>query len=466
MAFLGIDLGTGGVRCLLVDEKGNILTQASRLIERQNLSLEEGKSEQNPMDWIRSLESAFDELFTPDSAFARKIQAVAVDGTSGTILPVSKTGGVLGPALMHNDMRAVREAESCAELFGGSCSPTFALPKALWMNNNCSLPDDCLFFHATDFLNSWLSGTTLIPTDYTSALKTGVDLEMETWSKNHLLSEIQLPPVVAPGKRIGELATSISKRWGLPKKVVLVSGATDSNAAFYASGARGAGDWSSTIGTTIAVKGLSSRKLIDPHCRIYQHKHPDGFWLSGGASNAGGEILRSRYTGREEQVERKAHSIKVGTCQIYPSTRIGERLPFASSTFRPFQSPKELDEPSFYRGCLEGMAYLESMTYSLIQSLGVEVGEKIYATGGMTKSSLGMQIRADVLQKCLLVPSNPHSAMGAAVLAAAGFHQHSIGQMSESMVSISHQVDPNKGADRYYAESFLEFRNLCENQLT
>ena len=463
MAVLGIDLGTGGVRCVLVDEKGAILAEVTKPIDQQNLSLEVGKSEQDPLDWTRSLEAAFDELFAFPSN--RNVHAIAVDSTSGTILPVSRAGKVLGPALMHNDMRAVQEAESCNELFGGTCSPTFSLPKILWMQGNCKLPDDCLFLHATDFLNAWLAGTMAIPTDFTNAMKTGVDLEAETWSKSSLIPLFQLPPVVRPGKIIGELETSKSKRWGLPKKVVLVAGSTDSNAAFFASGASQKGEWSSTIGSTLAIKGVSSKKLFDSEGRIYEHKHPDGFWLPGGASNAGGEIIRTHFSGREPQMESKARSIPIGSSQVYPSTRTGERLPFTSSSFRPFLSPKELSGPKLYRGCLEGIAFLEAMTFSLLRSLGGEVGEKIYATGGMTKSSLGMQIRANILQKYILVPSHPHSAMGSAILAASGFHKHSVGQISESMVSIGKRVYPVDDGDHSYKESFLKFRSLCNKQL-
>jgi sugar (pentulose or hexulose) kinase len=264
MAFLGIDLGTGGVRCLLVEEDGAILAETSRSIANLNIATIAQGSEQDPREWISILESALDELFATPSH--RQVDAIAVDSTSGTVLPVAEDGTPLGNALLYNDMRAQRQVRECRAIFDGACSPTFALPKILWMREHMKLRDDCLFLHAADFLNSWLAGGTEIPTDFTNAMKTGVDLVTEAWSPD--LPAIRLPEVFAPGLRFAELRRCLRERWQLRGETILVTGATDSNAAFYASGAAEAGDWSTTIGTTLAVKGLSEKRIDDPEARI------------------------------------------------------------------------------------------------------------------------------------------------------------------------------------------------------
>ena len=88
-----------------------------------------GHSEQNPAEWVTLLEDVLSELFSQPSY--RSVRAIAVDSTSGTILPVNREGMPLGNAFMHNDIRAGEEALQCKGVFGGSCSPTFSLPKAL-----------------------------------------------------------------------------------------------------------------------------------------------------------------------------------------------------------------------------------------------------------------------------------------------------------------------------------------------
>ena len=190
MSFLGLDLGTGGVRCLLVSESGEILADISRSLSKINLSDVAGHSEQDANEWISILADALDELFA--NPLHRKVQAVALDSTSGTVLPVTPSGVPLAPALLHNDGRALEEAQSCEQYFGGSCSPTFSLPKILWMQRNLELADNTLFLHATDFLNSWLAGHTDIPTDSTNAMKSGVNHRTGDWLKT-------FPPVNLPG---------------------------------------------------------------------------------------------------------------------------------------------------------------------------------------------------------------------------------------------------------------------------
>ena len=179
--FLGIDLGTGGVRCVVANVDGFIETEFQVPFKRTNLSEINGHSEQDPNDWIRSLQICLDRIFTKSKASNHEIKAIAVDGTSGTVLPVNPDGDPLGHALMHNDMRAIEQCDECEAVFGGPCSPTFALPKILWMVEQNKFSEDTLFFHATDFIYSWLAGTTEILTDFTSAMKTGVDLESEDW---------------------------------------------------------------------------------------------------------------------------------------------------------------------------------------------------------------------------------------------------------------------------------------------
>lgn len=460
MAFLGIDLGTGGVRCLLVEGDGTIRAESVRSLRRLNIATVAQGSEQDPREWIEILEAALDELFANPAH--REVDAIAVDSTSGTVLPVADDGTPLGNALLYNDMRAHAQVRACRPVFGEACSPTYALPKILWMREHLDLPDDCLFLHATDFLTSWLAGTSAVPTDFTNAMKTGVDLRTESWSEE--LPPLRLPEVFAPGLRFGVLRDELRRRWGLRGETALVTGATDSNAAFYASGAAVPGDWSTTIGTTLAVKGLSENQLDDPEARIYCHKHPDGAWLPGGASNAGGEILRSRFPGRLEELEVAAARRMTTTHLVYPSVRTGERLPFSSQDFDPFCEGDPADEVGVFLACVEGVACVEALVYDLLESLGGPVGDTIYSTGGAARSELGLQVRANLLNKTLRVPLHPNSAMGAAILAAAGFLDQPVGELSRQMVTIRREVNPEPSS--YYEDRLGEFRDRCREALS
>ncbi len=457
MAYLGIDLGTGGIRCVLIRADGSVIVEVSRSLPCLNRSHKAGESEQDALDWIGCLEDAFDELFSVPAH--RRVLSVAIDSTSGTVLPVNQEGHPLGHAFLHNDVRAIDEAEECRSLFGGECSPTFALPKILWMQRRLHLPDNVRFLHATDFLNVWISGSPEIPTDFTNAMKTGVDLDTKNWLED--LPSVNLPSVVAPGHLIGEISLAHRQRWGLSGSCLLVSGATDSNAAFYASGAGRVGEWSTTIGTTLAVKGLSKNRILDRLGRIYCHRHPDGSWLPGGASNAGGEILKDRLGERLQTLENKTISLPQNPPLFYPSIRKGERLPFTNPKFKPFGVSGAVGESEFFIGCLEGLAFVELMVYQLLEKLGAEVGPFIFATGGAAKSKMGLHIRAEMLQRSILIPQYPNSAMGAAILAIAGHTSRTVGEISGEVVNIVTQVDPPTKPDPARKVRFEQFCQLC-----
>ena len=98
--------------------------------------------------------------------------------------------------------------------------------------------------------------------------------------------------------------------------------------------------------------------------------------------------------------------------------------------------------------------------------LGAVVGDTIYATGGAAKSGLGLQVRADFLQKTLKVPSHPNSAMGAAILAAAGHQERSVAALSKQMVTVEKSIEPLARERSYHEDRLARFRELCSESLT
>ena len=109
--------------------------------------------------------------------------------------------------------------------------------------------------------------------------------------------------------------------------------------------------------------------------------------------------------------------------------------------FKPFFEGKEKAGED-YLLCMEGIAFVEFLSYELLEKYGAFVGKKIFATGGAASSNLGLQIRADILQKSMHVPEHPHSAMGAAILAAAGYFNRGVGEVSKEMVSVKRVIEP------------------------
>ena len=118
--YLGIDLGTGGIRMLAVAADGQVLAAADQALSRVNTAFTDGHSEQDPGEWMEALDQSFARLFRE---LRNPIDAIAVTSTSGTVLPTDESGWPLAPAIMHNDVRAREEAAKLG------MSPTFSLPK-------------------------------------------------------------------------------------------------------------------------------------------------------------------------------------------------------------------------------------------------------------------------------------------------------------------------------------------------
>ena len=256
----------------------------------------------------QTLASLADELRAGGIHLGR-LAAVAVDGTSGTVLALDSAGVPLRPALMYNDSRATAEAELLNQAAADFCrklgyrfQASFALAKILWLAQN--EPEvfrrAAWFVHQADYVQGRLTGRPGI-SDYSNTLKTGYDLVNECWpdwidSWGPLME--RLPRVAAVGSRVGEISAAAAEETGLPRGLPVVAGATDGTAAFVASGVHRPGDYNTTLGTTLVFKGASRKICGHPEGLIYCHKLPEGLWLPGAASNTGGEWIAHLFAER------------------------------------------------------------------------------------------------------------------------------------------------------------------------
>ena len=271
--FLGIDLGTGGVRTILVTERGSVVGTTSVAFDADTLAPQEGRHEQQPEMWWNAVCGAVSAtLGKLDAKDRQRLTAVAVDGTSGTLVAVARGGTPLRPALMYNDPRASSEAAALNAAAGAFCmklgyqfNASFALTKIAWLRSRepAVFERTSRFLHQADFVVEQLTGEPAT-TDYSNALKTGYDLIDECWPAwidSHLGVVARLPRVVAPGEVIGTISAQAAQQTGLPQGLSVVAGASDGTAAFLASGSRRPGDYNTTLGTTLVFKGDQSTNM-------------------------------------------------------------------------------------------------------------------------------------------------------------------------------------------------------------
>ena len=467
-AFAGIDLGTTGIRVILADEKGSVLSvHTEKILDSTVPSDDEKISEQDPHFWRSVLMTFLHRALKTEGDY--ELRAVTVDSTSGTIIPVDRKGQPLYNALLHNDVRAQEESRYITEKTGISVKPSFALSKILWIRNN--LPDlfekTHTFIHAADYIKGLISGD-FRTTDFSNAVKTGYDLEHFRWppaiSGVLGIPQEKLPVVVKTGEVFGELSRELREEIGIHHAVPVVAGATDSTTSFYSSGAERIGDWNTTVGTVLGIRGIASEFLVDPEGLRYAHRHPEGYWLPGAASNTGGEAGRLFFEDRLEEYDRGIAGMAPTGSLIYPLARRSEKFPFLNMDAVGFMNCEISSPLALFKGFLEGVAFVERMIYEKIECIGYPMGERVYTMGGGAYSDPWLHIRADILKKNVCRAREVEAAFGAAIIAASGVHFKSITEAIDHMVNIETVVEPDKESSTVYDDIYGRFLEECRSR--
>jgi len=466
---IGIDIGTQGVRIAIVQSNGTIIASAVRPFALNNQSREE----QSASIWWDHTWMALQEMLQQAATHInlQSIRAIATTSTSGTVIPIDDAGNALHNALMYSDKRSVEEGKLCHELavqynqdgftgFNTSCG----LPKILWFTKHYPQKATSInkWVHAADFITGRLSGIYDV-TDYTNALKTGFDVDRCAWPnyiKKQLIDQSNwLQQVVPSGTVVGKLLPDLAEILHLPT-IDIVVGLTDGCASQMASGAIAPGDWNTTIGTTMVIKGVTKKALIDPDGRIYNHRHPEGFWMPGGASNTGADWVNTDFDQNELAfLNNKAAKLIPSSHLSWPLKQEGERFPIISPKARGF-APTDLSKAALYTANMEGVAYIERYAYELIEKLSSEQVAAIFTAGGGSKSDTWLRIRSSVLNKPVYRCQEASGVLGAAICAASKTVFSSITEAASAMTQRTLEVYPEQNLIERYEENYHKFIHM------
>ncbi len=448
--YCGIDVGTQGVRVALVDLTGTERGAGTAPITGSHRSA--GRHEQHPDQWweatLSALRTALDGAGEP-----LDVVALALDATSGTVLVEAGDGRARGNALMYDDARAGAQARRAQEAghelwsaLGYRMQASWALPKALWLVENGGLEPGERIVHQSDHLLGRLAGTR-VATDTSNALKTGADLRDATWPQDLFtdlgLDPRLLPDLVVPGTPIGSVGAAAAGLTGLRQGTPIVAGMTDGCAAQIAAGALRPGHWSSALGTTLVIKGASTRLLHDPSGAVYSHRHPDGGWMPGGASSSGAGVLSQTFGAGslQELTLAAAHSVPTSAF-TYPLSGAGERFPFVAPEAHAFTIGAVEGPAAQFAALCHGLAYLEKLAYDALCQLGADTSGPVTLTGGASRNRWLNQLRANALGRRCLLPASAEAATGMAVLAASTI-DGSVTEAADRMTVIRESVEPD-----------------------
>lgn len=470
--YLGLDLGTSGLKGLLIDESQAVLGEASAdlVVSRP----EDGWSEQDPASWIAAAEDVFDQL-----AAAFDLSAVKGIGLSGqmhgaTLLDASDQ--VLRPCILWNDTRSHLEAAEmdCASdwraISGNIVFPGFTAPKIHWVRaNEPELADQIAkILLPKDYLRLWLTGehaAEMSDAAGTSWLDTGARDWSDLLLSKSGLSRDAMPRLVEGSEASGQLRSELAARWGLKNTVVVAGGGGDNAASAIGMGVVRVGQAFVSLGTSGVLFAANDGYQPDPDTAVHTFCHAlPNTWHQMGVILAATDALNwlSTLVGRDPA----ALTAALGPVQA-PGRALflpylgGERTPLNDAKIRGAFLGLEhgTDSAAATRAVLEGVAFALRDSRDALAATGT-VFDTVWALGGGSRSDYWLGVLATVLGLPLQVPvaGDFGAAFGAARL---GIMAHSGDTSVATAPDVERTIDPipslqpafDEAAERYRAAS-------------
>jgi sugar (pentulose or hexulose) kinase len=410
--YLGIDFGTSGARAIVIDRQ-------KKIINTQQSSFGNIPGDRLAQTWHDTL---FESIAQIPIRVRQNIQAIAINGTSSTVLLCDVVGKPITEPILYNDSRGKEVLEHLLAIAPKNhvvISATSSLAKLIWWSKQSYFSHAHYLLHQADWLAYLLHGKLGI-SDYHNTLKLGYDvdhLRYPQWLWDLPFSHLY-PQVLAPGEPVEVLTKDNCRRLNLPSNCIVKIGTTDSIAAFLASGANQPGEAVTSLGSTLVLKLLSRTKVTAAEFGIYSHKLGK-LWLTGGASNTGGAVLRHFFSDRElEQLSGQINPDLASPLEYYPLIEPGDRFPLNDPNLPPQLEPRPQEPAAFLHGLLESMSRIEEAGYQKLQSLGAERLTRVYTAGGGAKNLTWQKIRQRHLKIPIEVAQNTEAAYGSALLAA------------------------------------------------
>ena len=400
--FGGLDFGTSGARISIINLK-------KELKYSNSVSYKYGFK--NPNSWINSCEKLLDSL---PLYIKKNIINLAISGTSGTLTAFDFEGAPLGEAIPYdqacNDNKMLLESIAVGE--DHLNTPYSSLAKALKLITKYG--ENILLRHQSDWITGWFMK------DWTygeegNNLKLGWDLINESWPNSYLNTSWQkcLPIIIESGKIIGQIDFGLAERFQLNKKILMISGTTDSNAAFLAA-ELGKEEGLSVLGTTIVVKKFN--KIPIKEKGITTHR-VCGEWVCGGASNAGCGVLSKFFSDLEiKELSRQINTSKKTSLNLLPLNSRGERFPVNNPFLEPILSPRPVSDSLYLHALFEGLAKIELKGWEKLYELTGSIPKRIVTVGGGSKNPQWRAIRESIIN-IPIVSSKKTTSYGTALLA-------------------------------------------------
>lgn len=413
---LGLDIGTSGVRGICINDNQEIIASVKKTIQDKSR-----EALRNPLNWRKMLVQVLTGI--NDKIPLETIDAISVDGQSGTVLLSDEYGKLFdNTSLLYNDAPNEKTKHKLITLIGSS-PPSLGRAYELWIQ--ADQPQHFYIVHQADWIAGLLCGN-FNNSDENNSLKMGYSPEKKDWvfdPKKLPFSPQALPKVTTPSILKGFATTQFSRKLGLSNKCKVYSGTTDSTAGFIAaSGLQrlSPGIAVTSLGTTLAIKLVSSQAIEHAKFGVYSHKLFD-VWVAGGASNSGAGILLQYFDIEEiKQLSKKIDPRIPSPLDYYPLLIKGERFPINDLEMISRVAPRPESDVDFLAGLFESIARIEKQAYDVLDQLGAPYPNVIKTVGGGSYNQVWTSIRERVLGVEIIRAEQPDAAYGSALIAQLG----------------------------------------------
>jgi xylulokinase len=483
MSFLGIDVGTGGTRAVVVDESGKVIASAASEHEPFRAP-EPGWAEQDPEDWWRAAQEAISGAISASGKPGTEIAAVGLTGQMHGAVLLDAAGEVLRPALIWCDQRTGPQCDWLHEKIGRerlielTCNPAlpnFTLTKLLWVKDN--EPETFAkikhILCPKDYVRYRLTGTFAIDVHEASGTLL-LDVTNRKWSSEVAqiagIPEEWLPQLYESSEVCAEISVGAAANTGLAVGTPVVAGAGDQGAGAVGMGILKPGAVSATIGTSGVVFAATGKPTKDPGGRLHTFCHAvPGRWHVMGVTQAAGLSLRwFRDTfargATYDALSRTANNIAPGSDGLlWAPYLLGERTPHldsnATAAFVGITASHTASH--FTRAILEGVAFSLRDTFTLFAELGIPVNG-VRLGGGGARSPLWRKIQTDIYGfPTEILTAEEGGAYGAALLAGVGVKAWpDTDTACERSLEVAESLQPDTETTKVYTEAYARYRAI------
>ncbi|MEM1236911.1 MAG: xylulokinase [Pseudomonadota bacterium] len=472
--FLGIDIGTSGVRGILVDESGRVLTEASAPLETHHPH--PGWSEQDPDSWITAIGHVVHDLRSKDAEAFAELKSIGLSGHMHGATLVGKDGRALRPCILWNDTRSAAEARALdampvmRETSANIVFPGFTAPKLAWVSQH-----EPNIFERTikvllpkDYVRLWLTGE-YISDMSDSAGTSWLDVGDRDWSSGALaasgMRRDQMPDLVEGSAVAGNLRNALRSEWGLRHDVVIAGSAADNAAAACGVGCLNEGMGFVSLGTSGVLLAARDGFAPAPEAAVHTFCHavPDRWYQMGvilAATDSLNWLARNLGQAPGDLAGALPGGIFGPSSALFLPYLSGERTPHNDAEIRGAFIGLDvgMGPESLTQAVMEGVAFALRDSHDALRATGAKL-ETVLAVGGGARSRFWLETIATLLDTPLSLPAAGElgAAMGAARLAICA----ATGAPPEDVMTppaVSEVIEPRQDLSDAYEAAYGRYR--------